>query len=411
MSSGSKRPHAPADSQATRREALSKALQLGAVAAVAPGVAGRLTDDLGRAERAAGGDALKPCRAYGSPMMRAPLAPIQIDRREPDALDVEIDVLHCGVCHSDVHAVNNDWKNTLYPCVPGHEIVGRVARVGAGVKTVREGDVVAVGAMVDSCGSCAACQKGLEPYCQGPKGATATYNGPNKPDGTNTHGGYSTHIVVKERFVLAVPSSLQSNLQSIPPLLCAGITTFSPLRRWNVKEGTKVAVAGMGGLGHLGVKFAKAMGAQVTVFSTSPEKEGDARKCGASDFVDVSDVKKMRDHELKYDVVLNTIPYDHDVNAYTALVAQDGTHVIVGLLLPFVCDNTKLVFHRRSVSGSNTGGIPETKEMLEFCAKHDITAIVETIPANALNDAYAKVLAKKARYRYVVDVAGSMLQK
>jgi uncharacterized zinc-type alcohol dehydrogenase-like protein len=369
-----------------------------------------------RAARTAGGDraastspaGARECAAYGAMSLRAPLTRLAIERRDAGPRDVDIEILHCGVCHSDIHQVNNVWKNTLYPCVPGHEIVGRVTGVGSEVHGVAPGDIVAVGALVDSCGSCSQCEHGFEQYCEGPHGPTGTYNGPYKPDGTNTYGGYSGRIVVDERFVLDVPRPLLKDLATVPPLLCAGITTFSPLQRWRVSPGQRVGIVGMGGLGHLAVKFAAAMGAAVTVFSTSPDKEADARSFGASDFVVPKDARKMREHALSYDLVLSTVPIHHDVSSYVDLVKRDGTLVMVGLLVPFALDNSALAYHRRTVASSIIGGIAETRAMLDFCATHEVAATVERITLDQLNDAFSKVQASQVRYRYVVDLAASL---
>jgi alcohol dehydrogenase (NADP+) len=347
------------------------------------------------------------CAAYGAAAMARPLAPIRIGRRALAANDVDLRVLHCGVCHSDIHQINNDWKNTIYPCVPGHEIVGEVTAVGTAVRNVAPGDKVAVGAIVDSCQRCPQCTTGLEQYCEGPVGATSTYNGPYKPDGTNTFGGYSARVVVDQRYVHKVPAAL-TDLAAVAPLLCAGITTYSPMRRWNVRQGQKVGIVGMGGLGHMAVKFAKAMGANVTVFSTSPDKEGDARKFGASDFVITKDAEKMQAAKKQFDFVLSTVPMNHDVNAFVDLTKRDGVFVMVGLLVPFALDNSQLAFHRRVVASSIIGGMPETREMLDLCAQHGITATVQPIAMDAINASLPKVQNGKVRYRYVIDVAGSM---
>jgi uncharacterized zinc-type alcohol dehydrogenase-like protein len=364
-------------------------------------------------ERGAAAGALRvangrECAAYAAPALRAPLRRTTLTRREVGAEDVDIDVLHCGVCHSDIHQVNNDWKNTLYPCVPGHEIVGRAKEVGGSVRGVEVGDVVAVGAIVDSCGACASCREGVEPYCTGPQGAISTYNGPYKADGTNTFGGYSRRIVVPERFVHRVPEALHGDLPGVAPLLCAGITTYSPLKHWRVAPGQRVAIVGMGGLGHMGVKLAAAMGAKVTVVSTTPDKAKDARAFGAEEFVLANDGKKLRELGGTFDLVLDTAPYVHEVAPLLELVKRDGVFVMVGLLVPFALDNSLLAFHRRTVASSVIGGMPETRAMLDFCAQHGITATVERLAMDRINEGFAKVQANKVRYRYVLDVADSL---
>lgn len=345
---------------------------------------------------------------YGNTNSFSSLKPLEIDRRPVGAEDVGIDILYCGVCHSDVHQAANDWANTVYPCVPGHEIVGRVSAVGTQVTKYTEGDLVAVGCMVDSCGSCASCRDGLEQYCEGPLGATLTYNGPVKPDGSNTFGGYSNYVVVKEDFVLKVPENLDT--KAVAPILCAGVTTYSPLKYWNVGAGQKVGVIGLGGLGHMGVKLAKAMGAEVTVFSTSEEKEADAKRFGATDFVLWEDADAMAKLELKYDFLLDTIPYEHDINQFVKLLKRDGTISVVGLLLSFPAptNNQEVAFHRRNVTGSLIGGIPETQEVLDFCGEHNITPEVEMIAMEDINDAHKRVKNGEVRYRYVIDIAKTL---
>lgn len=334
------------------------------------------------------------------------LGPLEFERREPGPNEVAIEVLFCGVCHSDLHQVKNDWGNTIYPCVPGHEIVGRVTSVGAQVSGFAPGDTVGVGCLVDSCRQCDSCQEGLEQYCEGPVGPTATYNGPMNPDGSgaNTYGGYSTRLVVDEHFVLRVPSNL--DLQAVPPLLCAGITTYSPLRHWKVSAGQKVGVVGMGGLGHMAVKLATAMGAHVTVFSTDAEKEADARRFGAQDFVLSTDQKAMQARQLSLDFVLSTIPVAHDINPYVMLLKRDSTLALIGALGPFTkpTDNSEVAFHRRSVAGSLIGGIAETQEVLDFCGQHNITAEIELIPMQDINSAFKKMDKGQVRYRSVIDM-------
>lgn len=345
---------------------------------------------------------------YGNNHSFTSLGPLEIDRRPVGAEDVAIDILYCGVCHSDIHQAANDWGNTIYPCVPGHEIVGRVAATGASVTKHSVGDTVAVGCMIDSCGACESCRAGLEQYCEGPVGATLTYNGPVKPDGSNTFGGYSNHIVVKESFVLKVPENLDT--KAVAPILCAGVTTYSPLKHWNVGAGQKVGVIGFGGLGHMGVKIARAMGAEVTVFSTTKEKEADAKKFGATDFVLWEDADAMAKFELKFDFLLDTIPYEHDINQFVKLLKRDATLAVVGLLLPFPAptNNQEIAFHRRNVSGSLIGGIAETQEVLDFCAEHNILPAVEMIAIEDINDAHKRVKNNEVHYRYVIDIANTL---
>jgi len=336
------------------------------------------------------------------------LAPHAFERPNPGPLDVSIDILFCGVCHSDVHQARNEWKNTIYPCMPGHEIVGRVRAVGPQVRAFQVGDMVGVGCLVNSCGVCGSCHEHLEQYCEGPVGCTQTYNGPMKPDGTNTFGGYSTHIVVPERFVLRIPASLP--LHKVAPLLCAGVTTYSPLRHWQVGRGQRIGVVGLGGLGHMAVKLATAMGAQVTVFSRSPQKEADARTFGATDFVLSTDDKAMQAHERACDFILSTVPEAHDLNPYVKTLKRDGTLVVVGVLTPFAkpTDNSEVAFHRRSLCGSLIGGIAETQEVLDFCGSHGITAEVEMIAMAEINDAFTRVVKGEVRYRHVIDIAKTL---
>lgn len=361
---------------------------------------------------------------YAAKRKRADLKPLAFARRDLGPTDVAITIQYCGVCHSDVHQARDEWGNTVFPCMPGHEIVGRVSAVGGAVTRHRVGDLVAVGCMVDSCRQCRPCREGLEQYCEGPQSWLATYNGPMKPKAAggedtrasgypdNTFGGYSDHVVVAEHFVLKVPESLagagNAGLASVAPLLCSAVTTYSPLKHWKVGPGQKVGVVGLGGLGHVAVKLAKALGAEVVVFTTSKkQKEDDARRFGASDVVDSTDTKAMAAHESSLDFVLSTIPEAHDVNPYVQLLRLDGTVAVVGELGPFQkgTDNQQVAFHRRSVAGSLIGGIAETQEVLDFCAEHGITSEVEVIPVQRVNDAYDKVVDKKVRYRYVIDLA------
>jgi len=332
------------------------------------------------------------------------LKPMEFERQAPKDDEVLIDILYCGVCHSDLHQVKNDWGNTVYPCVPGHEIVGRIAEAGSSVTKFRVGDIVGVGCMIDSCGHCASCNEGLEQYCEGPKGWTATYNGPMKPDGTNTYGGYSVNIVVKESFVLRIPDAL--DIAKAAPILCAGITTYSPMRHWKVKAGDSVAVAGLGGLGHMGVKIAKAMGAHVTVITTNEEKRSAALELGADEVLLSEDEEDMKRHELAFSFILVTIPDEFDINPYVSLLKRDGALVTVGLLGPYkkATDNNEVAFHRRSVSGSLIGGIEETQEVLDFCAEHGISPDVEMIRMEKINDAFDRMQKEDVRFRFVIDM-------
>ncbi|GAB3643495.1 NAD(P)-dependent alcohol dehydrogenase [Spirosoma arcticum] len=334
------------------------------------------------------------------------LSRMDIERNEPKPDEVQIDVLYCGVCHSDVHQVRNDWNNTVYPCVPGHEIVGKVTQVGSDVTKFSVGDVVGVGCMIDSCGQCHSCQDGVENYCEGPVSWTATYNGYMKPDGSgyNTFGGYSTGIVVKESFVLRIPDAL--DIKAAAPILCAGVTTYSPLKHWNTKPGDKVAVVGLGGLGHMGVQIAKAMGANVTVITHTEEKRAIAEALGAHEVIISTDKKAMKDHELTFDLVLNTIPDKYDLNPYIQLLKRDGAFVAVGVIGPFksATDNMEVAMHRRTVSGSLIGSIAETQEVLDFCAAHSIAPEVEMIAMQDINKAYKRMLNEDVQFRFVIDM-------
>ncbi|UOQ67632.1 NAD(P)-dependent alcohol dehydrogenase [Hymenobacter volaticus] len=331
---------------------------------------------------------------------------MEIERHPPKADEVHIDILYCGVCHSDLHQVKNDWKNTVYPCVPGHEIVGQVLEVGSTVTKFKVGDIVGVGCMIDSCGQCKPCQQGEENYCQGPVSWTATYNGPMKPDGNgaNTFGGYSTNITVKESFVLRIPDGL--NLSAVAPILCAGITTYSPMKHWNVKEGDRVGIVGLGGLGHMAVKLAKALGANVTVITTSKEKQADAQAMGAHEVLISTDSAAMKQHEASFDFILNTIPDTYDITDYVSLLDLDGTVVAVGLLGEYKkpLNNMDMAMYRRSVAGSIIGGIAETQEVLDFCAKHKIMPEVQMISMQEINKAFDDLMDKEVRYRHVIDM-------
>ena len=342
-------------------------------------------------------------RAYAAASATAPLAPTTINRREPAATDVQIEILFCGICHSDLHMVRNEWTAmpTVYPIVPGHEIAGRVTAVGSAVKNFKEGDLVGVGCLVDSDGSCDACSRGFEQFCPN---ATFTYGAPDKHTGGVTYGGYSDSIVVDQRFVLRVPDNLE--LAGAAPLLCAGITTYSPLRQAGVTSGQKVGVVGLGGLGHMGVKFARAFGAQVVVFTTSPNKKEDALRLGAHEVVVSKNANEMQQHAGSFDFILDTVSADHDIDAYLNLLRSHGRLTLVGAPpKPLSVAAFSLIMGNRSLSGSNIGGIPETQEMLDFCGKHDITADVEVIAVQQVNEAYERLLKSDVKYRFSMDMA------
>jgi len=338
-------------------------------------------------------------KAYAALDAKSPLAPFSFDRREPGARDVLVEIAFCGVCHSDIHQARNEWGGSNYPMVPGHEIVGRVTRVGADVKRHRVGDVVGIGCFVDSCRECDACKKGLEQYCTR---VVWTYNGTER-DGSATHGGYSTQIVAHEDYVLRVSKDLP--LDGVAPLLCAGITTWSPLRHWNVGKGKRVGIVGLGGLGHMGVKLAAAFGAEVVVLSTSPHKREDALRLGAHDFLLTSDANAFQAARSSFDFLLDTVSAPHDLTAYAGLLRLDGTMVLVGVPPePAPLGAFALIGGRRSIAGSLIGGIAETQEMLDFCAEKKIVADVEVLPVQSVNDAYARMLKSDVRYRFVLDI-------
>jgi len=342
-------------------------------------------------------------KAYAAQTAQSPLAPFEITRRSPGPEDVEIAILYCGVCHSDLHTARNEWKNTLYPSVPGHEIVGRVVAVGERVSRFKVGDLAGVGCMVDSCGHCAACAEGEEQYCE--KGFTGTYNGPDA-EGGNTWGGYSKSIVVKESFVLRITHD-DKDLAAVAPLLCAGITTYSPLRHWRVGPGMKVGIVGLGGLGHMGVKIAHAMGAHVVLFTTSPDKAADAKRLGADEVCLSSDPAQMAARAGSLDYILNTVAAPHRLEDYLQLLKRDGTMTLVGAPEhPHPSPNAfSLILKRRSLAGSLIGGIRETQEMLDFCARHGIVSDIETIRMDEINTAYERMLKSDVRYRFVIDMA------
>lgn len=340
---------------------------------------------------------------YAAQSPTSDLAPFPFERRDSRSDDVVIDILYCGVCHSDLHTARNDWGWTTYPIVPGHEIIGRVRTVGAAVTRFKAGDAVGVGCLVDSCRHCQPCEHGEEQYCQ--NGFTGTYGGTDRHDGRPTQGGYSDQLVVSDRFVLKVPESL--DLRSAAPLLCAGITTWSPLRHWKVGKGSQVAVVGLGGLGHMGLKLAKALGAEVTLFTRSKGKEADARRLGADRVVLSSDAAQMASVAGRFDLIVDTVPYVHDLNPYIPTLATNGTLVLVGYLggLEPLLNTVPMVLGRKSVAGSLIGGIPETQELLDFCGEHGITSDVEVIRMQDINGAYERLLKSDVKYRFVIDMA------
>jgi uncharacterized zinc-type alcohol dehydrogenase-like protein len=340
---------------------------------------------------------------YASHSADTDLQPYEFERREPRADDVVIEILYCGVCHSDIHNARNDWGGAIYPMVPGHEIIGKVQSVGPKVTRFRPGDHVGVGCMVDSCQHCQACEKGHEQYCV--EGSTYTYNATDRHDHMPTYGGYSDRIVVSDKFVLKMPDGL--DLAGAAPLLCAGITTWSPLRHWKVGKGSKVAVIGLGGLGHMALKLAKALGAEVTLFTRSSGKEEDARRLGADEIVLSTDTQQMQTVTARFDLIIDTVPYVHDVNPYLPTLTIDGTLVLVGYLGPLepLLNTAPMVMGRKSVAGSLIGGIAETQEMLDFCAQHEITSDIEVIKIEDINQAYERMLRSDVKYRFVIDMA------
>ena len=343
-------------------------------------------------------------KGYAAQSATSPLAPFAFERRDPGPADVQIDILFCGVCHSDLHTARGEWPGTRYPCVPGHEIVGRVARVGGQVSKFRAGDLVGVGCLVDSCRVCASCKEGLEQYCE--NGFTGTYNGPEQGTGNNTYGGYSNRIVVDEKFVLKIRHP-EEQLAAVAPLLCAGITTYSPLRKWEVGPGQTVGVVGLGGLGHMGVKLARALGANVVLFTTSPNKAADALRLGAHEVVISTDRKAMAEQRNRFDFILDTVAAPHDLDAFLGMLKRDGSLVLVGApASPHPSPGVfNLIFKRRSLAGSLIGGIAETQEMLDFCAEHNIVSDIEMIPIASINDAYERMLKSDVKYRFVIDMA------
>jgi uncharacterized zinc-type alcohol dehydrogenase-like protein len=343
-------------------------------------------------------------KAYSTSSASSPLASTVIARRDPSENDVQIEILFCGICHSDLHYARNEWSDvmpTVYPCVPGHEIVGRVAKVGPAVTKFKTGDLAGVGCLVDSDGTCPECKAGLEQFCTN---MVLTYGSPDKHLGGVTYGGYSDSIVVDERFVVRIPSSLDP--AGAAPLLCAGITTYSPMRHWGVTKGKKVGVVGLGGLGHMGVKFSHALGAYTVVFTTSPNKVEDALRLGADEVVVSRNANEMQKHVRSFDFILDAVSADHDINAYINLLARDGNMTLVGAPeKPLSLTSFGLIFGRRSVSGSLIGGLAETQEMLDFCGNHNITSDVEVIAIQQVNEAYERLLKADVKYRFSIDMA------
>src|SRR6202049_4938958 len=356
-------------------------------------------------ETRSGTPATYPAKAYSARSATSALAQDTIKRRAPRPQDVQIEILYCGVCHSDLHQVRDEWHEalpTVYPCVPGHEIVGRVVRAGNAVKKFKEGDLAAVGCLVDSCRQCENCREGLEQYCE--KIPTFTYNGEDKVLGGVTYGGYSDSIVVDEAYVLKV--SDKADLAGTAPLLCAGITTYSPLRHWHVRKGQKVGIVGLGGLGHMGVELAKEFCAHTVVFTTSPGKKDDAVRLGADEVVISRSANEMAKHAGSFDFILDAVAAEHDINAYINLLRRDGNITMVGAPeKPLAVSVFGLIFARRSLSGSPIGGLPETQEMLDFCGQHNITANVEVIPIQKVNEAYERLLKSDVKYRFSIDIA------
>jgi uncharacterized zinc-type alcohol dehydrogenase-like protein len=343
---------------------------------------------------------MKNIPAYAAMNAKVPLTPHTIERRDPGPHDILIDILYCGICHSDIHQARNEWGGSIFPMVPGHEIVGTVSKVGSEVSKWSAGDTVGVGCFVDSCRKCEACRDDEEQFCE--KGMSVTYNGYEQDGKTPTYGGYSTRITVNEDYVLRIPPGME--LERVAPLLCAGITTYSPLKRFGAKAGDNVAILGLGGLGHMGVKIAKAMGATVTVLSHSPNKRDAAIALGADDFVVTSDENAFKKNVKRFDFILDTVSAQHDYNAYLELLKRDKTMVLVGIPDPIPLAAGSLVMQRRHLAGSLIGGIRETQEMLDFCAKHGVLSDVEVIPIQKVNEAYERVIKSDVRYRFVIDM-------
>lgn len=342
------------------------------------------------------------CTGFAAQGAEAPLGPFSFNRRDPGATDVQIEILYCAVCHSDLHQARNEWHNTVYPCLPGHEIIGRVTKTGAEVTRFKPGDLAGVGCMVDSCRVCASCREGLEQYCE--KGFNPTYNGEDKVIGGPTFGGYSNAIVVDEAFVLRVSDKL--DLAGVAPLFCAGITTYSPLRHWKVGPGQKVGIVGLGGLGHMGVKFAHAFGAHTVLFTTSESKVKDGKRLGADEVVISKNPSEMEAHANSFDFILDTVAGSHEISRYLDLLKREGTLTQVGAPeKPMAVEIFSLIFKRRHFAGSLIGGIAETQEMLDFCAEHNITADVEVIPIQKINEAYERMLRSDVKYRFSIDMS------
>ncbi len=340
-------------------------------------------------------------KGYAATSAQSPLAPFSFERREPLATDIVVDILYCGVCHSDLHMARNEWGQAVYPMVPGHEIVGRVTAVGSAVTRFKVGDIAAIGVIVDSCRACSPCNSGQEHYCE--KGATLTYAAPDRVDGSITMGGYSSNYVVDQRFAHTVPANL--DLAGVAPLLCAGITTYSPLRHWKVGPGMKVGIVGLGGLGHMGLKFAHSFGAHVVQLTTSLKKKEDALRLGANEVLLSNDADAMARHARSFDFILDTASAPHDLDPYLSLLKQDGTLALVGLPeKPPAVSVFSLITKRLSIAGSMIGGMPETQEMLDYCGKHNITADVEVIPVNQINEAFERMLRQDVKYRFVLDM-------
>ncbi len=342
-------------------------------------------------------------KAFGTEAADADLKKLQINRREVTAKDIEIDILYCGVCHSDLHTARNDWGGTLYPSIPGHEIVGKITKIGSEVTKFKVGDLAGVGCLVDSCHTCDNCKKNLEQYCS--NGWVGTYNGEDKHLGGHTFGGYSEKIVVDEHYVLLIPANLE--LSAVAPLLCAGITTWSPLKHWKVGKDSKVAVVGLGGLGHMAVKLAKGLGAEVTLFSRTPDKIQDAKDLGAHHVVISTDANQMNAVSGAFDLIIDTVPTIHDINPYVVTLNTSGTLVLVGYLggLEPILNTVPMILGRKSVAGSLIGGIAETQEMLDFCGKHNIVSEIEIIKIQDINHAYERMLKSDVKYRFVIDMA------
>jgi len=345
---------------------------------------------------------MQPTKGYAAKSKTSPLAPFSFDRREPTATDVQIEILFCGVCHSDLHIARNEWGGTTYPCVPGHEIAGRVVKVGKDVKKFKEGDLAAVGCLVDSDRVCENCRADLEQFCE--SGPTFTYNSPDPHTGDMTYGGYSKSIVVDQDFVLRLSDKL--DLASSAPLLCAGITTYSPLRKWKVGKGQKVGVIGLGGLGHMALKFANAFGAEVTLFTTSPGKTADAKRLGAHEVIITKDQEALENQANRFDFIIDTVSAQHNINAYLGVLKRDGVLCLVGAPPePMPVGAFNLIVPRRQLAGSLIGGIAETQEMLDFCAEHGITCDIELIKIDQINEAYERMLKSDVKYRFVIDLA------